>query len=999
MWASTCDLVERKMYDLAMLTNERVRVVYNGRDLKIRSFKQYTDLIMGDGRKIFLSSAASSTSRKGKKRKLNEAEGSPSPVSPGVDAGPLSPSSPSSAKGEDPTGPVPKPASQAVAWQIAVRFNPEGFKQISFVNGLRTAEGGTHVEHVKNKITEYLVRACDRRRGSAKAAHLQPKFFWDKLFLIVNATVSNPTFSSQTKERLTSPSSAFKAYAVLSDDDDFLNKLASSEIVTAALETALIQEQTRITAKDARNKKTRTLRGIPKLDDANLAGTAKSTRCTLFLTEGDSAKATVVSGMAELGRDCYGVFPLKGKLLNVRTASDKQVSDNVEICRIKQILGLKVGKQYTELGQLRYGSVCIAADADCDGIHIKGLVLNFIHKHWPELIDLGFVTSLITPIVKATHRTRDPVHFYSQEQLSRWLEDAGVVSNGGALAGGWHLKYYKGLGTSTAEEARAIFREFAKHRVRFEMSPAGPEALELAFGKGQAGERKRWLMSSWNGPDGSGGDDDDAPAPSVGTPRYLCPEQMSSLDKRVGIDDFVNQELITFSREDVERSVPHLMDGFKPSQRKIVYTCLKRNFAAAADDAASLARAGVKVVQLAGSVTALACYQHGEQSLHGTITNLAQDFLGSNQVPLLAAIGQFGTRLMGGKDAASPRYISSCLRHTAEVIFRKEDTHILRYLKEDGQTVEPEFYVPVLPMVLLNGGSGIGTGFSSEVPRFELEGVLCNLLRLSRGEIGVDEIVPLNVGFRGFRGSVRRRDDDPTAWEVEGACCLTDGGRAVRVGELPLGTWTTPYKDWLNEQDWVKSVVDGTSEESVDLRVALQNPIESHEEAVRRFNLRKVVRTGNMHLFDAEGRIRRFETPEAILSEWFTTRMTFYEDRRLHRINVCADSLTSLDNRIRFVHEVVSGTIQLNVPRRDMERGLEQKGYAAESEGNKGFGYLFDMRIGAFTQENIAKLEAERAQVAAERDKLETTTPREMYESDLLAVIAKLRPKDGFDKI
>jgi hypothetical protein len=137
------------------------------------------------------------------------------------------------------------------------------------------------------------------------------------------------------------------------------------------------------------------LTGIAKLDDANNAGTAKSVDCTLIITEGDSAKALAIAGLSVIGRNAFGVFPLRGKPRNVRDATVKQVTENEEFSNLKKILGLQHGKVYNSIKDLRYGRLMIMTDADLDGSHIKGLVLNMFHVYWPSLIGLGFVVSIV----------------------------------------------------------------------------------------------------------------------------------------------------------------------------------------------------------------------------------------------------------------------------------------------------------------------------------------------------------------------------------------------------------------------------------------------------------------------------------------------------------------------------------------------------------------------------------------------------------------------------
>ena len=188
--------------------------------------------------------------------------------------------------------------------------------------------------------------------------------------------------------------------------------------------------------------------------------------------------------------------------------------------------------------------------------------------------------------------------------------------------------------------------------------------------------------------------------------------------KAVSYQDFVNKELVLFSNLDNERSIPCVVDGFKPGQRKVMFTCLKRND-----------KREVKVAQLAGSVGEMSAYHHGEASLMGTIIGLAQDFVGSNNINLLMPIGQFGTRLAGGKDHASPRYIFTQMSPLTRLIFNANDDPLLKYLNEDNQRIEPEWYMPIIPMVLVNGADGIGTGWMTKIPNYNPRYVnFCNFI-------------------------------------------------------------------------------------------------------------------------------------------------------------------------------------------------------------------------------------------------------------------------------
>jgi DNA topoisomerase-2 len=214
----------------------------------------------------------------------------------------------------------------------------------------------------------------------------------------VNALIENPAFDSQTKESLTLKADKFGSQPKMSDK--FLKQILKSPIIDNVTNFLKAREAASLSKKIS-GKKKKKLYGIDKLEDANDAGTQKSSECILILTEGDSAKSLAMSGIQVVGRDKYGVFPLKGKLLNVRDAGINVLKNNQEIQDVIKILGLKMGEKYDSTQSLRYGSIMIMADQDHDGSHIKGLVINFIHHFWPSLLKLkNFMKEFITPIIK-----------------------------------------------------------------------------------------------------------------------------------------------------------------------------------------------------------------------------------------------------------------------------------------------------------------------------------------------------------------------------------------------------------------------------------------------------------------------------------------------------------------------------------------------------------------------------------------------------------------------
>ena len=299
-----------------------------------------------------------------------------------------------------------------------------------------------------------------------------------------------------------------------------------------------------------------------------------------------------MAGLQIVGRDRYGVFPLKGKLMNVRDASTTQILANQELQHLIKIMGFYMGKTYTDLKDLRYGSIMIMTDQDHDGSHIKGLLINFLHNFWPSLLKIpGFLKEFVTPIIKVSQGA-NAHSFFTIADYEEWVQQRG--SRG---LQGCKIKYYKGLGTSTTSEAKEYFRDIRDHTIGFKPLSGGKtddDAINLAFNKSQADARKDWLMTY---------------------DRKLCIDHSK---KAIGLKEFIDHELIHFSVADNHRSIPSLVDGLKPGQRKILYSCFKR-----LPSGAKKLSADIKVAQLSGYVAEHSAYHHGEASLNMTIVGMA----------------------------------------------------------------------------------------------------------------------------------------------------------------------------------------------------------------------------------------------------------------------------------------------------------------------------------------------------------------------------------------
>ncbi|CAM6032214.1 unnamed protein product, partial [Sphagnum compactum] len=769
-------------------------------------------------------------------------------------------------------------------WEIAVTVSDKGFQQNSFVNSIATTRGGKHVDYVADQIVSKMVDIIKKKNKAG--VNVKPFQIRNHLWVFVNCLIENPTFDSQTKETMTLQSKNFGSKCIPSEK--FFLAINKIGVVESIMTWVNFKAQTEL-SKQCHSKKLSKLKGIPKLEDANDAGTKNSIDCTLILTEGDSAKSLVVAGLGVVGRDKYGVFPLRGKMLNVREATHKQILENAEINNLIKIMGLQYKKNYStpeDLKSLRYGRLMIMTDQDQDGSHIKGLLINFIHHNWPSLLKLNFLEEFITPIVKVS-KGSEVKSFYSLPEFEEWKNETNNWS-------AWKVKYYKGLGTSTSAEAKEYFSEMRRHRITFKYEgPSDDQAVMLAFSKKMIEQRKDWLTN---------GMEERKRRRELGLSEIYLYE---SNTRSVSYKDFVNKELILFSNMDNERSIPSMMDGLKPGQRKVIFTCFKRND-----------KREVKVAQLAGSVGEQSAYHHGEVSLMSTIINLAQNFVGSNNINLLQPIGQFGTRLQGGKDAASPRYIFTMLSPLARKLFPTLDDPLLNSLYDDNLKIEPEYYAPIIPMVLVNGAEGIGTGWSTKIPNYNPREIVENIRRLIRGE----EVQPMKPWFKGFFGSIVQIDTQ--RFVVNGEIALLDS-KSFEITELPIRCWTQSYKESVLElllhgneknQSLINDYKEYHTEATVRFVVTLpeENLVKSLNTGIHKtFKLQSSLSTTSMVLFDSNGCLRRYETSEDILKEFFEVRLQFYIKRKAYYEGMLEAEALKLENQARFILEKNDGVIKM----------------------------------------------------------------------------------------
>lgn len=996
-------LIKRRVVDISACTGRNVLVYLNGSKLPTKEFEDYINLYIGnkrDTKRVF--------------QKIND------------------------------------------RWEVAVCLSPNGeFEQISFVNSINTDVGGRHVEHVLTKLINQIKKQV--KESSKKKVDIQAKDIRKNLMIFVKSTIVNPDFDTQTKRKLTTKVEDFGS--VCDIDEDFAANVVKLGVLTRAEKLAefnAIQKFNKST--DANTKRQGRIKH-PKLIDASIlkGGASKRSGCTTqVLTEGDSAAAFMakaIKGLPDSEHKYWGWFPLRGKLLNIRQATVKQLENNEEIIMIKKILGLQEGKQYKSVRELRYDRLVILSDNDNDGHHIKGLIMNLFSVRWPSLLQMDFIFDIAVPINRVyqsdkRNKISRSIDFFTESSFHKWISE----HNDGK---GWEKMYYKGLGTYEASDARDLFRNLrlTKYvwdpvtiKIKEKEENIAKYHFDLVFSKGNENLRKEWLMN-----------DDQIVE--------FTPEAGKTTE--CSYTQFINNRLKLFSLADNIRSIPHIMDGLKPSQRKIMFAAFKRKL-----------KKKIKVSQLAGYVSEHTSYHHGEDSLNSTIISMAQDYVGSGNINLLYPAGSFGTRMGGseagnfkkGDDASAPRYIYTYMSNACQKIFDAVDTPLLNHQVDEGVPIEPEFYLPVIPMILVNGSAGIGTGWSTEIHPYKVTDIIDNIHAYNSNQ-PLKELIPWHRGYNGTIiklaknkyitvGRWRRTGTDSIRIEELPVGCkncmsfkryveflntllddeaakkhiVTDKKKGGKKGAISVKKTTKKTKDpeddleasikstkfkeaVIKDYDIVKAtdtelVIDIEFQEGLLNAHLNQNDDYKFE---KKLKIAHAFSTMNMHMYDMNGKIKKYSDPNEIIREFCDVRSVYYEKRRQLLINTYKLDYEKASERYRFINDIMDNVIVINRrkksdaekllenasppykkfaknAKKDLVENLEQdsdesEATEVESIAKANYDYLLSMPMWNMTVEKLRQLEKEKDMLREKYEKLEQQTNIDLWNIDLDAFL------------
>jgi DNA topoisomerase-2 len=833
-------------------------------------------------------------------------------------------------------------------WEVCLIKNPHEGKNVSFVsfvNNVYTYRGGEHVKYIRAQVSQFLQR---------KVPNIDQRRVNHAVFVFINSTIEDPSFNSQSKENLQTVSNRFGSECVL-PTARCLNVLLKNGVLED-LKRAMELKEMSMARKVIGASSKKSLHNIPHFVDARYAGTKQGSKCTLFIVEGASALELAEAGISVVGHKFYGAIAVKGKGVNAGKPL-ASVSANAEFQSICRVLGLHLGRP-TLRKDLRYGKIVVLTDADLDGLHIQGLLINWFKVFWPHLLqEKAFLHTMATPIIVAS-KGKQPLSkrkaFYTLQVYDKWFENLSEKEQRQ-----YKIKYYKGLGTSTAEEGRWYFKNLSTLLKAFKpATPADLEAIDLMFNGKRADNRKAWLAHC---------DPTDC----------IDYENITELSYY----DLIHKGVKHFSMYAMKRSIPRVIDGLTPNQRKCTHTFLKNRITEE-----------VKVSQVMSDVGKETKYHHAQESLGLSIVKMAQTFVGKQNVNLFHPGGQFGTRKDGGQKFAANRYIQTRLSKITRYIFRKEDDCILPVQFDEGQQIEPAHFAPIIPMILVNGAKNPAMAYACRTACHRPEDLIDCITRKLNGD---DSFTFPKPWYHKFTGQIEVSDNGGSFHSMGTLHKKAD--RVFVIDELPVHMWRNKFRDKLAkmvEKGVLRKFFEHHYDERVKFEVHFPKtdlPAVPTAKLTALFGL-KTKFSGHLNLFAGEfekaPRVHRFASYREIFEHYFKIRFLLYTKRKEHAVrHLQVSSVPFLKAKCSFIRRVVNSTIPLGKNKVLMCAAMTQEGIPDEYHEK-----LMGMNIASLTKERIRSIEDELQKCYDQIEYFETVTVKTLWLKELEELRQQLVP-------
>lgn len=937
--------------------------------------------------------------------------------------------------------------SECVVCEKTVETDVEGLEKFSWINGIFTAQGGIHVDAYTQKIIVGVVKLFNEKNSKGKnplkttSANINPH-----LAIFVRAEAPGPNWEGNNKEKLfgiydAAVGKSTDKYPLKLDKDDLdslIDKIYKWDFVKDLKENLIGKKD------DAIDKKSKLGNKRVKLGDkgrdANYAGKGdKSSQCILFITEGDSARGFAERLCNKLpgGLDVYGSLAIRGKIINTVKASKADMEKNVEVKMIRELLGLEYGVNYSTVinrKKLRYGTVMIMSDQDDDGFHIRGLIMSFLYSNWPTLftsdpLSIGktFVQSFTTAVVMIKENPKaTPMMFFSNPEFKKYMEThRGIAAS--------KIKYYKGLGTHDKNDHLHYLNPKV---LEYIPDSKATESLDIWFsdkkynGIDCVTHRKRRMLARLPKPEFM--DDQSESVAAISEEEDIIDEDNFKSFGKIGISEFCSDQLMIFNLRTIQRALPNIYDGFKDGQRKIFYGMSRSK------------KSSTKVTILAGEITKVSSYHHGEASLHSTIIKMAQSFTGSNNIPVLLDDGNYGSRAAGGSDAAGARYIFSKIRDIANTIYHEDDIPILEKNLEEGKMIGYKYYIPILPMLLINGAEGIATGWSTTIPLYnplDLVEWIKEWLDLENRDEDSPNIEALTPWYIGFKGKIELKDIDSDGyaknWESTGIINPSTTKKGwYDITELPVGTnklakkWTNDIISYFEEisdssakdkngnsiQQLKDYEIISNEDNNIHIRVLPLETCQPNINDPKNFasKLKITNSLNNMYAIDENGYPTKYSCVEHILDDFCNKRLEFYKKRKSYLLKKFLYEKEKAKNKYRFIQEVIDSKFIINRHKTEesLEEALQEAGYKKftntfirpeeqneiileddeedieQTEVKKGgknptYNYLLNIPVRTQTQFSVNKLKNESLEAEKAYNILNDKSPERIWKEDL----------------
>lgn len=858
---------------------------------------------------------------------------------------------------------------------IPTNTKKKNITNIAVINGVLSNKG-SHVTYFRSYIKDYL---AEQMKKLTKSAEKHNNSINIKLIMI--GSIPSIDWSGQCKNELQVHSSILKDY-----------KIPKSFLIN--LSTSLLGKMVTIENKP---KKEDTSKEINKYIPAiNVSNPKLRKQCMLLVAEGDSAISLLRSGLTqkcnkEAKSDIFvpsfnwcGIISLQGVIINaakeiksidtddgnINIKSDR-LQNNKRLNMLANAFGLQYKYTYEtekEINTLNYGHLILCVDQDVDGTgKIASLVLVWIHTFWPALLDKKIIGKFMTPLIRAYPKHNTPiVEFYYENELDHKLtEDNNFIKN-------YKIKYFKGLATHDSVEATSMFKlsAFKQNIYKYYMDTSANRLFEVYFGTDPL-LRKQILIS---------------PVNHLTYDRSLKLRQSQEIPVgEVQLD--IDTKL--YKHDAINRQISHVIDGLNPARRKILLGSIIR-FSSDSKE--------VKVFQLGGYIADKMLYHHGDMSLNKTITYMAQNFPGARKYPYLIGVGQFGDR--HGSKPGSARYIAVKLNPIVNHIFPPEDRWLLPYTFDEGIRAEPEYFIPILPMSVLESYQIVSEGWNHKSFGRSLESVLVviydyienknNLIAISENfynSLDLKLLMPLLSQYTlSIDGDIRKYKN--TEYSFGNYVYYTDTN-IIHISELPIGVQTNTYIESLSKlkEKYIEKIEDYSSINEIELNIYMK-PIITVKYLEDNFgdadidpiedllNLKTSLKP-NLNYYSCNRTVLEFDTNYlAAILYWAPVRKNLYKERLVRKRIILQVTIMKITNIIHYIEQ----SNALNVPSMESEEVainilqnnkfqkinsglLHNPGYTKNSElynlllygENASYDYILDLRERDLTKTSLAK--------------------------------------------